>query len=126
MTTTYQPGVCNIGPAEIAARRTLGWIGLTVTVIGLIAFVALDVPTAARVLIAIPAGLGATGFLQAAMHFCVGFAMKGLYNTDRSVGQTESVSDQEFRAADRKKGLQITGLSALAAVVTVVIAVLLP
>ena len=34
MTTTnlYQPGVCNIGPAEIRARRRTGWIGLAVAV----------------------------------------------------------------------------------------------
>lgn len=126
MSSTYEPGVCNIGPAEIKARRTLGWVGLVATVAALVAFVALDAPDPVRVLVAIPAAIAANGFLQAALHFCVGFAMKGLYNLDRSVGQTESVMQQEFRAADRKKGLQIVGLSVLIAAATVAIAVLLP
>ena len=124
-TTSYTPGVCNIGPAERKQRLTIGWLGLGLTVATLAAFVIFSVPDPWRVLVAAPAVLGANGFLQYRMHFCVNFAMRGLYNLG-SMGSQETVIDKEMRRADQRKGLQIIGLSLLAAAVTVVVAVLLP
>lgn len=125
-TTSYQPGVCNIGPAERRWRLTTGWIGVGLTVITLIAFVVLQVPDIMRVLVALPAGLGATGFLQYAMHFCVNFAMRGLYNVGAGRGTEENVVDIAMRTADQRKGLKIIGLAALISAAVVVLAVLLP
>ena len=31
--TEYVPGVCNIGPDEIARRRNLGWVALAITLL---------------------------------------------------------------------------------------------
>ena len=124
-TTSYTPGVCNIGPAERKQRLTIGWLGLGLTFAALAAFVIFSVPDPWRVLVAIPALLGANGFLQYRMHFCVNFAMRGLYNLG-AMGSQENVVDREMRRADQRKGLQIIGLSLLAAAVTVVIAILLP
>lgn len=126
MSSTYVPGVCNIGPAERRQRAMMGWIGLAITVVALVLFVALDVPTPVRVLVAIPAALAANGFLQSALHFCVGFAMRGLYNLGDKLGTEENVLDAEMRKADQKKGIQITVYSLLIAAAVVVIAVLLP
>ena len=126
MSSTYVPGVCNIGPAERRQRATMGWIGLAVTFVALAIFVIFDVPTPVRVLVAIPAALAANGFLQSALHFCVGFAMRGLYNLGDKLGTEENVLDTEMRKADQKKGIQITVYSLLIAAAIVVIAVLLP
>ena len=126
MSSTYVPGVCNIGPAERRQRKTMGWVGLGITVVALVLFVLLDVPTPVRVLVAIPAALAANGFLQSALHFCVGFAMRGLYNLGEKLGTEENVIDAEMRKADQKKGIQITVYSLLIAAAVVVIAVLLP
>ena len=126
MSTTYQPGVCNIGPAERRQRRSLGYLGLIVTVLALVAFVVFDVPWPWRILVALPAGLGANGFLQSAMHFCVGFAMRGLYNLGDKLGTEENVLDKEMRRADQKKGALITLYAVLIAAAVVVIAILLP
>lgn len=126
MTSTYVPGVCNIGPAERRQRKRLGWVGLVIVGLALISFVAFDAPTWVRVLVAIPAGLAANGFLQSAMHFCVGFAMRGLYNMGAALGTEESVMDAEQRRADQKKGAQIMLYSVALAAAVVVIAVLLP
>jgi succinate dehydrogenase hydrophobic anchor subunit len=123
--TSYVPGVCNIGPAERRQRQLLGWIGSAITVAALVAFVAFHVPWPWRILIAAPVAMAANGFLQSAMHFCVGFSMAGLYNFG-SLGTQESVMDAEMRRADRKKGLQIIGYSMLIAAAVAVIAVLLP
>jgi hypothetical protein len=126
MTNTYQPGVCNIGPAERRRRRLSGYFGLIVTVITLIAFVVNEVPDLLRVLVALPAGLAAVGFLQSAMHFCVNFAMRGLYNLGDKLGGEKSVKEKEQRRADQRKGLLILFYAGLIAAATVAIALLLP
>jgi hypothetical protein len=122
----YQPGVCNIGPAEIRKRRAGGYLGLVVTILALIAFVVFQVPTPWRILIALPAGLAANGFLQAAFHFCVGFGTRGLFNMQESLGHEETVSDAEFRKADQKKAYKILGISTAISLGVVIIAILLP
>ncbi len=126
MTTTYVPGVCNIGPAERRKRRRLGWGGLVVVLVALVAFPLFGTPDVLRLLIAVPAAAGANGFLQSAMHFCVGFAMRGLYNLGTTLGTEESVMDASQRRADQKKGAQIMLYSLLIAAAVVLIAVLLP
>ena len=126
MTTTYLPGVCNIGPAERRKRRLGGYLGVALTVLALIGFVAFHVPDPWRALVALPAAVAANGFLQSAMHFCVGFSMRGLYNMGPALGAEESVMDAEMRRKDQRKGLTIIGYSVLIAAAVVVIAVLLP
>ena len=125
-TTSYTPGVCNIGPAERKQRLNIGWLGLGLTFVTLAAFVIFSVPDPWRVLVALPAVLAANGFLQYAMHFCVNFAMRGLYNLGDALHAEENVVDAEMRKADQRKGLQIIGLSLLIGLAVVVIAVLLP
>jgi hypothetical protein len=123
--TTYVPGVCNIGPAERRQRQTLGWIGAAVTVVALGAFALFHVPWPFRLLVFAPAMLSAQGFLQSAMHFCVGFSMRGLYNFD-ALGSEETVMDASMRRADQKKGLQISAYATLISAAIVVVALLLP
>jgi len=110
----YQPGVCNIGPAEIRARRQSGHLGALVTVIAFAALMLLDADPAWRLVLVIPAAGAASGYLQAAFHFCANFGFRGLFNFGDRVGNTESVVAAEAIAADRRKALQIAGLSLLA------------
>ena len=126
MTSTYVPGVCNIGPAERRKRKQLGWTGAVLVVVGLVCFVVFGAPDWIRLIIAIPAAIAANGFLQSAMHFCVGFAMRGLYNLGTSLGTEENVMDAEQRRADQKKGAQILLYSLLIAAAVAFVAVLLP
>ena len=125
-TTSYTPGVCNIGPAERRQRLNVGWLGAGLTFAALAAFVIFSVPDPWRLLVAVPAMLGAIGFLQYALHFCVNFAMRGLYNLGSALGAEENVVDAAMRKADQRKGLQIIGLSLLIAAAVAVVAVLLP
>lgn len=111
--STYTPGVCNIGPAEIKKRAQSGWAGLIVTVVLWGAFIALDTSPVWRLLLFFPSTMSASGFLQAALHFCAGFGFKGVYNVVKPAGHTEAVELQEMRAKDRRKALQITAGSAL-------------
>lgn len=123
--STYRPGVCNIGPAEIARRRRAGHVGLLATVVPLGVLIALGVPPVARLVVALPAAAAASGYLQARLHFCAGFGSRGVFNFG-PLGQTQEVADDDARAQDRSKAIQI-GLASLAIGVAVgVAAVLLP
>jgi|SRR5664280_1664059 len=122
---SYEPGVCNIGPAEIARRRIAGHIGLAATVVLLAAMVALGLPHWARLVLVLPAAVSASGYLQAMLHFCAGFGSQGVFNFGE-LGTTERVTDPHARARDRFKSMQI-GLASLAIGVAVgVAAALLP
>jgi len=123
--TLYQPGVCNIGPAEIHTRRRFGWIGLAVTVVFLAVAFATGIPAPWRLFVVLPAAAGANGFLQAAMHFCVGFAQKGLFNFGE-LGSEETVYEADYRRKDQRKAVTIIALSLLIAIVVAVAALLVP
>jgi hypothetical protein len=121
----YRPGICNIGPAEIARRRRAGHVGLIVTAIALVVLVAIGAPPPARLLVALPAAGAASGYLQAWLKFCAGFGSRGIFNFG-AVGQTEQVADADARARDRARATRI-GLASLAIGVAVgVVATLVP
>jgi hypothetical protein len=124
-TNVYQPGVCNIGPAEIRQRRRMGWVGLAVTVVYLVLAFALAWPPALRLLAFLPAVLSANGFLQGAFHFCVRFGTQGLFNFD-DLGKEEAVHEKEYRKLDQRKAIQIVVYSVLIAAVVAVVAYFIP
>ena len=107
----YVPGVCNIGPAEIAQRRRSGHVGMIATGALFALLVAVDAPPAAHLLLAAPATIAAAGYLQAWLRFCAGFGALGVFNLGE-VGPTEAVADAGARARDRLRALQI-GLASL-------------
>ena len=124
-TAVYQPGVCNIGPAEIRRRRTSGYVGLGLAVVFLVMAFALGWAAPWRLLVALPVFLSAQGFLQAAFRFCVGFASRGLFNFGE-LGSEETIHDKEFRRKDQRKALLITLLAFVIAAVVSVLAYLVP
>jgi hypothetical protein len=124
-TNAYQPGVCNIGPAEIRRRRRSGWIGLAVAVVYLVVAYWLGWPSPWRLIVFLPAGAGASGFLQAAFHFCAGFARRGLFNFG-DLGTEETVHEAEFRKKDQRKGMQILALSIAIGIVVALAALFIP
>ena len=125
-TKQYIPGVCNIGRAEIRQRQLIGWVALAATVGFWIAFAVIPVPAPWRLLLFFPASLAATGFLQAAWHFCAKFGLRGVFNFGPNAGQTDTVEQAEFRRQDRRTALKIIALSALAGAVVAAVAYFLP
>lgn len=121
----YQPGVCNIGPAEIRRRRMSGWVGLALAVGFLVLAFALGWAAPWRLLVGLPVFLSAQGFLQAAFHFCVGFASRGLYNFG-ALGSEQTVQEAEFHRADLRKAGLITALAFAIATVVAVVAYFIP
>lgn len=124
-TNVYQPGVCNIGPAEIRQRRMSGYLGLAVAVVFLVLAFALGWPAWVRLLVVLPVALAATGFLQAAFHFCVKFGTQGLFNFGE-LGAQEAVHEAEYRRKDQRKALLIVGLTALIAAAVAIAAFVIP
>jgi hypothetical protein len=124
-TSLYQPGVCNIGPAEIASRRRVGIIGLVIAVAYIIVAVLLGWPAPWRLFVFLPVALGANGFLQAGLHFCVNFGMRGLFNFG-ALGTEESVMEAGFRKKDQSKAILIIVLSIVIAAVFALASLLIP
>ena len=86
----YRPGVCNIGPAEIARRRMAGHVGLIAT-LGLLAFlIVIGAPPVMRLLVVLPAAASASGYLQAWLKFCAGFGSRGSSTSARWVSREQS------------------------------------
>jgi hypothetical protein len=121
----YRPGVCNIGPEEIARRRFAGHVGLVASIALLAILVAVGAPPMARLLVALPASIAASGYLQAWLRFCAGFGARGVFNFGR-LGGTEAVVDDEARARDRARARQIGVASFAIGLAAGVVAVLLP
>jgi hypothetical protein len=121
----YQPGVCNIGPAEIARRRQAGHVGLGVAIVALAGLVAIDAPPVTRLLIALPVAASASGYLQARFKFCAGFGSRGIYNFGE-LGTTIQVEDADARKRDKARSNQISLASAVIGATVGLIAVALP
>src|ERR1035437_10722566 len=85
---SYEPGVCNIGPEEIARRRRSGHVGRMVSVALFALLLAIAAPHWTRLALILTAGVAASGYLQAWFHFCAGFGSTGVYNFG-PVGRSE-------------------------------------
>ena len=122
--TQYIPGVCNIGPTEIASRQRTGLISLLAAVIIAAGLFILPVPHLARLILFIPVGISASALIQARLHFCAGFGAAGLFNFGDELGKTDTVSQAEYRAKDKRKAIQITIAASVIGLVIAVGAVL--
>jgi hypothetical protein len=123
--TGYRPGTCNIGSAEIAARRRAGHVGLIATIALLVILVAIGAPPLARLIVVLPAAAAASGYLQARLRFCAGFGSRGVFNFG-ALGQTQRVDDEDARRRDRSRARQIGLASLLVGLAVGAVAVLLP
>jgi hypothetical protein len=121
----YEPGVCNIGPAEIARRRRAGHTGFFAALGVFAALVLVDAPDWTRFLVAIPAIGAASGYLQAHLKFCAGFGAAGVFNFG-DVGPTSRVEDPEARARDRRRAFEIGLASFTIGLAAGIVAVVIP
>jgi hypothetical protein len=110
----YQPGVCNIGPAEREKRKWAGIRGVLIAVgLTFLGYV-WALPSLLKLLVFFPAIIGAVGLLQYYFKFCAYFGMSSIFNF-HELGKKESVLDLKARELDRMQALKILGLSFLAA-----------
>ena len=121
----YRPGVCNIGPAEIRRRRQIGYLGLAAAVFVAAVLVLVDAPTWTRLAIALPVAGALSGFIQAQMRFCAGFAMAGVHNMGQ-LGAQVPVDNDAARSADRRKAMLINAAAIAGGLAIAVAFALLP
>jgi hypothetical protein len=122
----YVAGACNISREEERVRLTIGWVGTGLTLAAGTALVAFRVDALWRLTLFLPAALAAAGFLQAGMHFCANYGLRGVFNVKKEFGKTEAVELAEFVRKDRFKALQILGYTALIAAAVAGLAFCLP
>lgn len=121
----YQPGLCNIGPAEIARRRLAGHLGVVLTGATFALLVAIGAPPVARLLVGLPATMAAAGYLQARFKFCISFGSAGVFNF-AATGTTETVVDLRARSRDRAMARRIGLASGAIGAGVAALAVLVP
>lgn len=121
----YRAGACNIGPAEIRARRAFGAASFAAAAALAVVLLAFDVPNAWRWVVALPMIGGFVGIIQAQTRFCANYGLRGLASFGE-LGDAERVADAEARAADRRKALQIFGASIVLGTIATLPIVLLP
>ncbi|GAB3705071.1 hypothetical protein [Halorubrum pallidum] len=100
----YQPGVCNIGPAQQRRRLLLGVASLVAAVALVGATLALSWPRWVLLASVFPFYGAALGVIQYRERFCIGFAGIGVF--DVGDGTTE-VADGAALAADRKRAVRL-------------------
>lgn len=121
----YRPGVCNIGPQEIARRRRSGLVGLGLAAAIAAGLVVAGAPPILRVAV-FPVLAGAiVGLEQARRHFCAGFALAGIRNFGAR-DAIEHVTDDAALAADRRAALILFGYSSVIAATITAVFVVLP
>lgn len=121
----YRPGVCNIGPREIAKRRAYGIAGLAISVVLGVIVVAIDAPPLARGLIVLPLWGALISLEQARRKFCAGFAYAGIRSVFGS-DATERVADAADLAADRATARRMVAYCGAIAVAIATAFILLP
>ncbi|MFD1570795.1 hypothetical protein [Halorubrum laminariae] len=101
---SYQPGVCNIGPAQQRRRLLLG-VGSLVAAVALVgATLALSWPRWVLLASVFPLYGAALGIIQYRERFCIGFAGIGVFDVGDG---TNEVADEAALAADRKKAVTL-------------------
>lgn len=122
--TEYIPGVCNIGKAEIASRKRVANFGLFAYILVSVLMVSNDAPVAARLIVFIPALVGAIGFVQARAKFCVAFGFMGIFNFGK-MGTSTKIEFTDALKADREHAFQLLARAILIAAVLTSLIVLL-
>ncbi len=113
--TEYIPGTCNIGPAEIAKRKRMGYWLIVLNLVLVFVFLNNDIPRLFRWLMVLPLATAAATWLQIFFRFCVAFGWYGVFNFGALSDKKTRVKEDEWAKADRQKAQQIVLLAALIA-----------
>lgn len=98
----YIPGVCNIGPVELEARKKAFNFALIPTVLISFVVVLIGLDWYWRLLLIIPWTAVGVTYLQVRNKFCVAYGMKSIFNFGEKLGKVDSIKDDEFQSKDKK------------------------
>ena len=122
---SYIAGSCNIGKGEIRRRQIVALIGLTLSILSLVGFIATSAPSTARISIFAPLTVMFIGWIQSRKKFCLAYGLMGTFNFGK-LGDMARVADQASKAADRKTALKILAQAMLYSAITTAVVVVLP
>jgi len=100
----YQPGVCNIGPAQQRRRLLLGVGSLLLAVVTVAVILAMGWPRWTLIASLFPLYGAAMGYFQYRERFCVGFAGIGVFDVGEGTNQ---VQDEAALEADRRRAVRL-------------------
>ena len=124
MSTTYIPGTCNLGKAEVRRRQIVALIGLVFSISSGAGLIAANANFTGKLSLFLPLMVFSVGFIQSRKKFCLAYGFMGTFNLGK-IGDISRVQDPADRAADRKTALNILLQAAfLAALLTLIFAVL--
>jgi len=117
--------MCNINQAEVAYRRKAMYFGLVLTIVLLVALVALGTNAFVRsAVLFVPLYIAVIGYLQMKNKFCVAYGAGGKQNATDGNDTAEAVADKKAVEADKKKA-RIMNLQALASTIAILVVLLL-
>ena len=124
MSTTYIPGTCNLGKAEVRRRQIVALIGLVFSISSGAGLIAANANFTGKLSLFLPLMVFSVGFIQSRKKFCLAYGMMGTFNLGK-LGEISRVQDPADRAADRRTAVKILfQAGALAALLTLIFAVL--
>lgn len=112
--STYIPGTCNIGKAEVQMRKNIMWLSGIVSAVFVAAGLWLHWPFSIKALLFIPLATLILTAQQVYRRFCVAFGLKGLFNFE-AVGKVHTAQNAEYLKKDRARAWQIILLSIFSA-----------
>ena len=122
--SSYVAGSCNIGKGEVRRRQIVALIGLALSILTLLGFIATSAPAPARISIFVPFAVMFIGWVQSRNKFCLAYGFMGTFNFGK-LGDISRVADKASKAADRKTAITILAKALLyAAIATAIVAVL--
>lgn len=124
MADAYVPGVCNINREEIAYRRKWRNIGVIATVILAVLLVVISNNRWLRLVVFLPAFIGAIGYLQTKNKFCVSYAASGLQNATDGSTHADKVAVAAHKLDQAKARTMNIQATITALLVTAVIVIL--
>lgn len=115
--STYIPGVCNIGKAEVERRKSKFKFSIVLLILVTIVFLLIDSNT---LLLGFLIGLATYAsilFFQIRQKFCIAFGWFNLYNFGELNSKKVRITTNEFRQKDR---LQVAKILAFSLATTVI------
>lgn len=120
--SSYVAGSCNIGKGEVRRRQIVALIGLALSVLAFLGFIATSAPASARTSIFVPFAVMFIGWVQSRKKFCLAYGFMGTFNFGK-LGDISRVADKASKAADRKTATKILAEALLyAAIATAIVA----
>lgn len=109
MSAEYVPGKCNIGARGRAMRLSTGVVVLALSALAGFILLQTNVPSLARLVLAVPLYGGMISILEGLMSFCVFHAARGTYDLQEKrgpIGRSDTrvlIESEEWKRIDRRK-----------------------